>query len=58
MTSMKRFFAKQATALRRERPQLVFSDDGEMTPLVFTTGVTVAGGPSEMAFTLAVRVLG
>lgn len=45
------------TALRRERPQLVFSDDGEMTPLVLTTGVTLKGGPAQMAFTLAQAVV-
>ena len=42
-----------AQALRRERPQLVFSADGNMTPLVFTTGVTIAGGPPQMSLTLA-----
>ena len=46
-----------AQALRRERPQLFFSSDGSMTPLAFTTGVTLAGGPPQMSFTLAQRVL-
>ena len=46
-----------ATALRRERPQLVFSEDGSMTPLVFTSGVTIRGAPAEMALTLAQRVV-
>ncbi|KAM4061585.1 hypothetical protein HRG_007247 [Hirsutella rhossiliensis] len=30
---------------RRERPQLFFSDDGEMTPLLLTTGVQPRGSP-------------
>ena len=48
----------QALALRRERPQLFFSDDGRMTPLAFTTGVTLHGAPSpNLALTLAQRVL-
>ena len=42
-----------ATALRRERPQIFFSNDGNMTPLVFTTGVTIKGSPSQMSLTLA-----
>jgi len=46
-----------ATALRRERPQLVFSTDGNMTPLAFTTGVTIKGGPAQMSLTLAQRVI-
>jgi hypothetical protein len=46
-----------ATALRRERPQLFFSDDGLMTPLVFTSGVTIKGAPAQMSLTLAQRVL-
>ena len=46
-----------ATALRRERPQLFFSDDGLMTPLVFTSGVTIEGAPAQMSLTLAQRVL-
>jgi hypothetical protein len=46
-----------ATALRRERPQLVFSDDGLMTPLAFTTGATVRGAPPGLSFTLAQRVV-
>lgn len=47
-----------ARALRRERPQLFFSDDGKMTPLVFTTGATLAGAPSpDLSLTLAQRVL-
>lgn len=46
-----------ATALRRERPQLFFSDDGLMTPLVFTTGATIRGAPADMSLTLAQRVL-
>ena len=46
-----------AQALRRERPQLFFSEDGSMTPLAFTTGVTLAGGPPQMSFTLAQKVL-
>ena len=32
---------------RRERPQLVFSDDGEMTPLYLTNGVQEAGQGSS-----------
>lgn len=47
-----------AVAMRRERPQLVFSADGNMTPLVFTTGVTIKGGPPQMSLTLAQRVVG
>lgn len=46
-----------AQALRRERPQLCFSQDGSMTPLAFTTGATLVGGPPQMAFTLAQGVL-
>ena len=46
-----------ATAKRRERPQLFFSDDGSMAPLVFTTGATIAGAPAQMSLTLAQRVL-
>jgi hypothetical protein len=46
-----------ATALRRERPQLFFSDDGSMAPLVFTTGVTIAGAPAQMSLTLAQRLV-
>jgi hypothetical protein len=46
-----------ATALRRERPQIFFSNDGNMTPLVFTTGVTIAGAPSQMSLTLAQTVM-
>ena len=47
-----------ATANRRERPQLFFSDDGRMTPLVFTTGVTIRGAAHPSAsLTLAQRVL-
>ena len=47
-----------ATALRRERPQILFSGDGLMTPLAFYTGVTIKGAPSpELALTLAQRVL-
>jgi hypothetical protein len=46
----------QALALRRERPQLFFSED-RMTPLVFTTGVTLHGAPPNLALTLAQRVL-
>ncbi len=42
-----------ATALRRERPQLFFSEDGNVTPLVFTTGVTIQGAPAQMSLTLA-----
>ena len=44
------------TALRRERPQLVFSEDGNMTPIAFTTGVTIKGAPLQMSATLAQRV--
>ena len=32
---------------RRERPQLVFSDDGEMTPLYLTNGVQENGQGSS-----------
>jgi hypothetical protein len=47
----------QAVALRRERPQLFFSNDGMMTPLVFTTGVTIQGTPlPEQSLTLAQNV--
>ena len=46
----------RAMALRRERPQIFFSEDGNMTPLVFTCGVTIKGGPSQMSLTLAQRV--
>jgi hypothetical protein len=31
---------------RRERPQLYFSDDGEMTPLYLTNGVQEANSPA------------
>jgi len=44
-----------ATAVRRERPQLVF--DADMAPLAFTTGATLQGH-GEMALTLAQRVRG
>ena len=47
-----------ATALRRERPQLLFSEDGLMTPIAFFTGVTIKGAPSpQLALTLAQTVL-
>ncbi|KAK4496776.1 hypothetical protein PRZ48_012759 [Zasmidium cellare] len=39
---------------RRERPQLFFSDDGEMRPLFLTTGVQEVG--SGMSYTLMVPV--
>ena len=44
-----------ATAVRRERPQLIF--DAGMTPLVFTSGATLLGH-GEMSITLAQRVHG
>ncbi|PHH77096.1 hypothetical protein CDD83_4169 [Cordyceps sp. RAO-2017] len=37
---------------RRERPQLYFSDDGAMTPLLLTTGVQPRGSP--MSYSLIV----
>jgi hypothetical protein len=39
---------------RRERPQLLFSDDGEMTPLVLTTGVQEVH--SSMSYSVMVPV--
>ncbi|KAK8145158.1 hypothetical protein G3M48_004826 [Beauveria asiatica] len=39
---------------RRERPQLMFSEDGEMTPLLLTTGVQPRG--SAMSYTVIVPV--
>jgi hypothetical protein len=33
---------------RRERPQLFFSADGEMRPLVLTTGVQEKGEEGEL----------
>lgn len=39
---------------RRERPQLYFSDDGEMTPLLMTTGVQPRDNP--MSYTVIVPV--
>lgn len=39
---------------RRERPQLYFSDDGQMTPLLMTTGVQPRDSP--MSYTVIVPV--
>ncbi|CEJ92711.1 hypothetical protein VHEMI08346 [[Torrubiella] hemipterigena] len=39
---------------RRERPQLYFSDDGEMTPLFMTTGVQPRNNP--MSYTVIVPI--
>ncbi|KAM3530301.1 hypothetical protein MY4038_004983 [Beauveria bassiana] len=39
---------------RRERPQLMFSEDGEMTPLLLTTGVQPRG--SAMSYTVIAPV--
>lgn len=39
---------------RRERPQLLFSTDGEMTPLLLTTGVQERGSP--MSYSVIVPV--
>ncbi|KAJ2975020.1 hypothetical protein NQ176_g5749 [Zarea fungicola] len=39
---------------RRERPQLLFSEDGEMTPLMLSTGVQPKDNP--MSYTVIVPI--
>ena len=40
---------------RRERPQLFFSEDGEMTPLYLTNGVQEKGNPSTYSTIVPLR---